>query len=628
MSDRPCTIGLVTLLTTVLIAPSLFLLVPQKVHAQGEVVSVPTSGVGFTDFTTAVKTTYIAIKDTLIEIHAYTTAVAEVAAYVNAYILQPLAFILSGQMMKVLTASVMNFVIGRANGTGIPQFVVDVRLSLQSISDFQKTAFLRQINLTNSPFATSIARALGVDYNQKTSLAGYWAANLCTLGRGIPTYRPGYLAGTWAQGGVAAWFQLTTQSQNNPYLLYLNSQSRLASVIGPGVGGGTGARLAELGWGNGFMSWCSANDTATQTQNSASSGYQACIAKCDSAQGGYTAACANSCITGFTQSGGIAAGGGIKPGDPCTKEDGTAGTIQTPGSVINGVLDKVLGAQQDRLVQMGDISTQVTGILSDIAVVLNTINLAANILGGNDGNGLLNAGSPGGALTRFSPSTQSATSSGAGYFGVTSSEVYQNAATSEVTAAHNTSTTSAVSNIPQYNGGGSINTNTTTLTDMPGRVQQYRTSWNAIAAVASTTVSALQSVMAVCHVYHGGNSTYENNVQNAISVSVTPILTQTSGIGAITAAALAQYALVQSEASTTPTYSADLQKLNTMAPTASDVSSAQYNATAYGAATASPVGSFTVSGGSLVDQLNLIRNNAQAVQSAYCTANESGGAGS
>src|SRR3989344_8405212 len=111
----------------------------------------------------------------------------------------------------MITAGVIAFVIGKANGTGVPQFVVDVQRSLQTVGDSRALAFFDQYGRnSNSPFAASITSSLRNSYLQKTSLAGFWAANMNTLARFSPDVNA-YLAGNWSQGGVAAWFALTTQ---------------------------------------------------------------------------------------------------------------------------------------------------------------------------------------------------------------------------------------------------------------------------------------------------------------------------------------------------------------------------------------------------------------------------------
>jgi hypothetical protein len=368
------------------------------------------------------------------------------------------------------------------------------------------------------------------------------------------------------------------------------------------------------------MSWCSASDTATQTQNEATTMYQECMAN-----GGTGATCQSV----FETAGGIAAGGGVNPGDPCTNKDGTAGTIQTPGSTIKATLDKVLGGQQDKLVQMGNISAQVNSILSNIGTVLNTINLAANILGGSSGGGLLNAGAPNGALKQADRAGAPPPGFGqSGYFGTTNTQIQQNSGISNVTDAANTDRNGVAAAIPRDTNADGLSGSSSGGSDMLSRVASYKNSWGAIGLSASTTASALQTMMSVCHAYFNGNSSpYELAAQNALSFEVSPILTQAAGIQAIVDAATAQYNLVKSESSSSPTYEADLKKLDTMPPTASDVSTAQYNATAYGGATATPAGSLTVSHSSIVDQMNLIRNNAASIQLSSCTAIDNGGAG-
>lgn len=620
--NTPASRLITALIAIVLLVPGTFFIAPRPVYAVTP--AVPTTDLlNLPALANYVKTAYGVLQAALTQVNTYTTMLANYAQLVNTYVLQPLAFVLSGQLMKALTASVMKFVIGKANGTGIPQFTVDIQRSLRSISDFQKNAYLRQVSLTNSPFASSIAQALGINYNQSTSLAGFWAANQNTLGRNIPTYQPGYLSGNWSQGGTAAWFQLTTQTQNNPYILYQSVQTQLKSSIGEGVGGSSGARMAQLQWGQGFMSWCGASDV----QSSASSNYQSCIAACNDA--GYTSACADKCGTNFQTDGGTIAGGGVNPGDPCTRSNGTPGTIQTPGSTIKATLDKVLGGQQDKLVQMGNISAQVNAILGNIGTVLNTVNLAANILGGSS-NGLIDAGSPKGSLTQWGSASAPPRNFGSGgYFGATNSQIQQNSGIANVTTAVNTDRNAVAASVPRDTNADGLDSGTASSSDMLARIKDYQIAWNAIGAVASTTATSLKSMMAACHTYYNGNSSYETAAQNALSFEVLPVFTQVAAAQTVINAATAQYNLVQAEIKSTNSISLanNVRKLNAMPPTASDVATAKYNATAYGGGTANPPGSLTVSGSSIVDQMNLIRNNAASIQSSSCTVIDNGGAG-
>jgi hypothetical protein len=613
MSNLPVVKTLASLLMVALLAPTMYFMIPQKAEAQWAVAVVSdTSPTSLLDLAKNALTSAYSI---LIQANTWVTALAEYAQLINTYVLQPIAFVVSGQLMKALTASVMKYVIGKANGTGIPQFVVDVQKSVRSINDFQAQAYFRQVSLTNSPFATSIANALQINYNQNTSLAGYWKANLCTLGRNIPTYNQSFLSGAWSQGGTAAWFQLTTQTQNNPYMLYQSSQAQLQNVLGNGVGGGSGARLQQLAWGQGFMSWCGTTDSATQTQNAAVSDYQACMAN-----GGT----GDQCQATFSSAGGKQTSLGVNPGDPCTDKDGNTGTIQTPGTVIKATLDKVLGGQQDKINSMGNISAQVNQFLSSIGTILNTVNLAANILGGgNSSGGLLNAGRPGGALSSFgAPTSSSGLTTG---YGVNGSQLASSGASSAASGAQQgvtqTSGNPATNNIDQNGGTGGTGATGGTL----GQIQAYRTAWNAIGLSANETLTGLQSMRDTCTAFP--NTSEATDAQNTISNEVSPVITQVSQAQAVADAATAQYNIVQSESPSSSTYSADTQKLDSLVPTATDISNAKFNATAFGGATANPTGSLTVSGSSLVDQMNLIRTNAGYLTTNFCTTQGGQGGG-
>lgn len=372
MKPHPLSRVLAILLTITLIAPSAFFATPQRAHAifgVGDTVIVvgDISVQTLWDMATQAMTE---INTYLTEINTWVIKVATVAQYVNTFVLQPIAFIKSGQLMKMMTAGVLAFVNGQANGTGVPQFVGNLQGNLQRIGDIQATSFFSQYGRnSNSPFATSIIAGLRQNYLQQTSMAGFWAANRNTL----PQYSQNpnaYLAGNWLEGGVAAWFALTTQPQNNPYTLYQASQSKLASVIGPGAGGVTGARLATLGWGQGFLSWCGPTAQTEQTDP----GY----IEPPQTDPGYIAS---------EQS------ASMNPGDPCTNADGTPGNIKTPGSVITASLNKVLGGAQDKLNLIGDMGAQINQLFGNLAYIMGTINMAKDVLGGPNNTGLAGAGS-------------------------------------------------------------------------------------------------------------------------------------------------------------------------------------------------------------------------------------------
>ncbi|MEK7135646.1 MAG: hypothetical protein AAB831_00610, partial [Patescibacteria group bacterium] len=480
MKSRPLATALAILLTFTLIAPPVFLIAPQKARAYPVEV---TSDFSWPSLKRTVESAINVIKNTITSVATVTSAAANVALQIDAYVLQPLAFVLSGNLLKLMTAGVIAFVIGKANATGIPQFVVDVRKSLQTVSDVRSLAYFDQyMRSSRSPYTGSIVDALRKDYLNKTSLAGFWAANMDTLARSSPNVNA-YLNGNWSQGGVAAWFALTTQIQNNPYTKYPRAQSQLATIVGSGVGGATGARLAELGFGQGFASWCGASDgtlgaltTNSSQLSKALAAYEAANTANNTARAAADAnpndaaakaaaekAAADVNAAGTRVAAEKAASNasplGVNPGDPCTNKDGTSGTIKTPGSVIVASLNKVLGGQQDQVVRMGNVGGEINKILGNIATVIKTVDFATKLLGGPGSGGLFGVDTPTGA-NQVSPLRQYTNQPG--NLGVTNSGVYKTAAT-----------------LPSSGP------------DMLNRIAQYEPAWNSIRNAANTASTSV-----------------------------------------------------------------------------------------------------------------------------------------
>ena len=576
MSTRPFATALATLLTVALVAPAAFLATPPRAHALFSTVMEIGANL-FTNLKTTVESTITAIEQTIATVSNVTGDLASVAQQINTYVLQPLAFVLSGNLLKMITAGVIAFVIGKANGTGVPQFVVDVQRSLQTVGDSRALAFFDQYGRnSNSPFAASITSSLRNSYLQKTSLAGFWAANMNTLARFSPDVNA-YLAGNWSQGGVAAWFALTTQVQNDPYSLYQHSQEQLTVLIGPGVGGATGARLAELGWGQGFASWCGATEGSTTASNDGTE---------------------------------MEVETGVNPGDPCYDKDSNPGTIKTPGSVIAASLNKALGSQTDSILRMGNVGPEINKILGNIATVMQTVNFATQILGGSDSGGLFGVNSTSGAN---STSRLSQFQTSPGYLGVTNTDVYKSAAALPSSGA-----------------------------DMLNRVGPYESAWNTIGAVANTASTDVTALAAFCTAaakdaednpdslsgrtpaFVSASKAQAAAATAVLTGKIEPVLAKAAAAVQQVAAARAMVQKVQSElnaatAATTNNYAADIQTLQTMSPTMTEVANVQQDAQAFNIAQASPEGSLTVSGSSLVDQMGLISTNAKALKASVCT---------
>lgn len=581
MSTRLFSTTFAILLSVTLIFPSAFLVAPQRVHAVG-------LGIPVFDLPTEIKTAYIAVKATLSEIHDFTTMVATEAQLFNTMVLQPLAFVLSGNLMKALTTSVIAFVIGKANGTGVPQFVTDVQKSFQTVADSQALAYLNQMQRnSNSPFKSAIGFSLRKQYLNQTSLAGFWTANMNTLARSSPNVNA-YLSGNWSQGGVAAWFALTTQIQNNPYTAYGAAEVAMGTRIGSGPSGAVGARAAELSAGSGFTSWCGASDTSNAAEASADADDRDTTSQTST---------------------------GVNPGDPCTNKDGTPGTIRTPGSVIVSTLNKVLGGQQDQITRMGNVGPEINGILSNIATVMKTVNFAADILG----NASLSTAT-GGLLGADEPSSSGSTSrllqyqNESGNLGVTNTTIYNNAANDQISGP-----------------------------DMLTRLTQYQSAWNTIVTAANSASTTLASLASYCIAQQAVAPTVLNNgygqsvasfvsasnaqaaaARTAISIDIASIFAQarTASTTASTTRAFVQKIQDERESSSdtgASDYATDIQMLQTMTPTSRDLVNLQEEAQTSGGATAVPEGSLTVSGGTMMDRINLLSSNATALRASVCT---------
>ena len=245
------------LLLVVLLVPATALVAPQRAYAivtteVGPLLVAAEAEVVATE-ADVIENAISAVKNTASYLLDITSTAAEYAQYIKAYVLDPLAFIMGGNLLKSITSSILGFV----NKNKL--YVQNLPGYLQNVGDVQAYAFLNQFSSTsNSPFASTITSSLRSNYLQQTSMAGFFAANRNTLSQSSPNYKS-FLAGNWSQGGASAWFALTTQDQNNPYLLYYRTQDQLTRS----VQNMTAAKLAQLNWGRGFLSWCGSGVNTT-----------------------------------------------------------------------------------------------------------------------------------------------------------------------------------------------------------------------------------------------------------------------------------------------------------------------------------------------------------------------------
>lgn len=487
----------VFLVTVLLIHVSLFFM-PRPAHAQfGGVVFDPSNW----------------IQNTITATVAPITSFATNSVWIKEYVLDPIAWVVSQTVVQSISGSVISFVTGRGNGSGKPQFVQNLLGHLRDVGDAQLNSFLTQFRAnSNSPFASSIANTLFDKYLKDTSLIGFFDENLCTLDE-FSNDVDAFLGGDWSQGGVAAWFGLTTRDENNPFTLY----ERASSVLGELVNQSKGARSQELSWGQGFISWCSS-------------------------------------------------GGGVGGGtaQTCTDANGKSGSIQTPGSLIKATLDQSVGSGLSKIISADELDEIIAQLVA---------NLISNVLGGASG-----------GLAAASQSS----SGGRPYI-----DQY----------------------ITSNPGAGGVSGGSSTLVQSTiNDVNAYEAALNAIIGAATTARTNLNALANSCPAEAA-------NAQNILTSFVNPTISQAQARFATAETTRALANKVQAESNpTTPAevaqYQADLQALASAPPSASDVATAQANALATGAATSTPPGSLNVSAGSPLDQLNLLAQNAQALQAS------------
>lgn len=561
MRHKPFAGALAILLTITLVAPTAFLIAPHRASASALSCVGGLLGIGASAAPVGVP-----IQNLPISKATGSSAGSTATSCIRDVILIPLARTAIRALLQQMTASVVNWING-ANGTGQPSYIRNTQGNLQGVGDSKANAFFAAFarDIT-SPFAAAVASSLRANYLQNTSEAGFWAANQCTLPRNMDEF----LYGDWSQGGIGTWFALTTQSQNNPFTLYQTSQIHLSNIIGPGIGGATGARIAELAWGSGFLSWCGSVGTS------------------------YTPG---------------ADGSGVAPGDPCFDSDGKGGTIKTPGSVVHGYTQKVLvGTPFEQLISANDLDSSFDAIVG--ALLNQVLGSAGGLFGASassdSGSSVTNR------LQNYSNSDSTAIQS--------ASQTAQSVLAQLVTFTNAWQTISAAANTASTSAASLANFCTAAAdTQALALLNSSSSNSNPLFPVTPIVPSDLSTIHSE---FIDASRAQAVAAQTAITTEIAPVPLQAQA--AINSVAPTQtLALkVQSEASGTTvslgSLSSDLTTLIATAPSITEVTDVQQNAQVFGGAQASPAGSLTVSGGSLVDQMNLISANAATLKTTVC----------
>lgn len=245
-----------------IIFPSVFLALPKKADAVfgvGDVVIDPNN---------LVENTITAANTTQLAFNSYSLQLKE-------YVLDGLAVALAKQVIRQITASVVNWI--NSGFKGSPSFIQDPSSFFLDVADQITGDFLAK---AGGPL-TALCSQFSIDI--RLSLAFKYHPNIprryeCTLSKIIKNTANavegasinGFTAGDFSQGGWQSFVSMTTEPQNNAIGAYLTADSDLSIRVAD-------ARLQqrdELNQGRGFLSWkkCSSTSSSQEGSGQASSG--------------------------------------------------------------------------------------------------------------------------------------------------------------------------------------------------------------------------------------------------------------------------------------------------------------------------------------------------------------------
>jgi hypothetical protein len=456
--------------------------------------------------------------------------------------LDPIAWAVAKAAVASMTKSMVNWINSGFNGS--PAFVTNLQVYLGNINYSTANTFTNQL-ATNpavkSPFQSQVASLLQLNFLKSSAGNGFFLQNPYTLNQ-VSTNDVGFVNGTTdfsSGGGWNAWFALTTNPANNVYGSYFLAQSELNSRLASAQN----SAITQLNWGQGFLSWCGDNsgasisntNTALQSQSATLDNNLPQI----SADGTVSAGTNNQ--TTVTSKAADASAPSPQVSN-CLRSDGSVGTVQTPGSVIQSQLNKTLGLSGDSLVTADEFDEIIGALLGQL---VNQVIGPSGLAG-----------------------VSSVSSGGSGYI---DQAVSQQNNTAGATA--NATISSAIS-------------------DQLAQVTKYQSDWQTIGNEASTANGALGN----CLVPPAG-------AQDAVaSTTAAAAAAATRASGAIAAlnAVRNQMTAAGNDTTAISQASSDYQTLaaSSTIPSAADVADADYQAqdTSVTAASSTPLGSLSLYG--------------------------------
>jgi len=265
--------------------------------------------------------------------------------------------------IQMMTKSVVNWI--NSGFKGSPSFITNFSSFLTQVADVTAHSLISQIAsnpAAKSPFQSQVAQSASAQYGLTSSQGGFLAQIKYTLSQVTGANDSAFLAGNFSQGGWTAWYSATQFTANNPIGAKMVANAQVAAQ----VAAAQAQHTTQAGWGQGFLSWCGdatgggggANEGGSCHTDDDCAGSLACV---DPPEG--------HCAVDPTLDGTTA--------QTCTNKDGSMGTIQTPGSVIQAQLNKTLGIQGDTLVTADEFNEVIGALLSQlVSQVLGGVGLS------------------------------------------------------------------------------------------------------------------------------------------------------------------------------------------------------------------------------------------------------------
>ena len=323
-------------------------------------IAILTISIAFSSMFIAPKTSYAVLGagDTVIEVgpslyqqiantvNSTATSLSTYSMQLKEFVLDGLAVALTKQIIRQITASVVNWI--NSGFEGSPSFISDPSSFFLDVADQVTGAFLAKVGgpLTQlcSPFSIDIRLALAFKYRPNIP-----KRYTCTLNTIIKNSKNavegasinGFTAGDFKQGGWPAFVSLTTEPQNNQIGAYLEADNELSIR----VANAQIEKKTELNQGRGFLSWkeCKTVPPSSQIQGS------------NQGTGEGTTLSEDSAGSGESSVGNAQVSAGTKV---CT--------TKTPGSVIEGQLQNSLGGPLRELEIADEINEIVNALFAQL----------------------------------------------------------------------------------------------------------------------------------------------------------------------------------------------------------------------------------------------------------------------